>query len=577
MQDRNIVDVPEEIWEQIISLLDHDLYLEPLSLVSKSFLSITNRLKQTLIISNPTSNFLPKLFHRFPNLKIISLSQFNGEPCSILQLISLAHFPLQSLDLSNHTYFPCNAIQQLPRSSLSSIKSLVLRNLSILNDSDLGVISQFIANLEELDVSDPKDDYCVTGDGDMDVSGGGLGITDDGIDLIASKLTKLRKVNLSGNYFVSDKSVISLSEKCLNLEEIVVKNCTFVTQVGMAFAFQNCRNLKSVGLLGMDLGVPEIAHLFACAQNLSVLDFSYMAVSDGLLFSIVKASIPLRKFTLYHCKDFTFSGVLSLLRTYHSLEYLALEGVYWITDRTIIDLSKFLRKANTVKLNFCSRVTSSGFFTLLKNCPMLDILEMEKTDMGKQEFAVSNATNPQTRALILSCNKTLSNECLEKIAYSCPSLELLDVSDCPSITRKGIGEILRNCTGLKHLQMNGCGAIKSLGMDAKLRKLEVLRASGSGLNDEGLLMIAKKCPALVYLDIMGCSGVTSKGVKEVVYHCGRLKEINLNWCREMSRDIVAWMVFSRPSLRKIVPPYGFVPTDYEKSLFLRHGCLVGEG
>lgn len=575
MQERLAVEVPEEIWEQIISLLDDDVNLEPLSLVSKTFLSITNRLKQTLIISDPTSFFLPKLFHRFPNLKHISLRDFHGEPTWILQQISLASFPLQSLDLSNHSIFPFKAIQQLPNSSLTSIQSLKLQNLSILNDVDLGVISQLMCNLEELDVSDPKDDYCVNGD--LEFTGGGLGITDDGIGMLASKLSKLRKVNLSGNYFISDKSVVNLSEKCLNLEEIVVKNCTFVTQNGLAFAFQNSQNLNSVALLGMDLAVSEISHSLACARNLSVLDFSYMSVSDGLLFSIAKASIPLRKFTLYHCKDFTFSGVLSLLHSYRSLEYLSLEGVYWITDRTVIDISKFLRKANTVKFNFCSRLTSSGFFTMLKNCPSLEILEMEKTDMGKQEFAVSNASNPQTRALILSSNKSLSNECLEKIAISCPGLELLDVSDCPSITRKGIGEILRNCTGLKHLQISGCGAIKSLGMDAKLRRLEVLRASGSGLNDDGLMMIAKKCPALVYLDVMGCSGVTSKGVKEVVYHCRRLKEINLNWCRDMGRDIVAWMVFSRPSLRKIVPPTGFVPTDYEKSLFLRHGCLVSEG
>ncbi|KNA24859.1 hypothetical protein SOVF_011730 [Spinacia oleracea] len=570
------MDVPEEIWEQIISLLildDHDLHLEPLSLVSKTFLSITNRLKQTLIISNPTSNFIPKLFLRFPNLKHISLSDFHGELTSILQFISLSNFPLESLDLSNRDDFPSDSIQQFPNSSLKSIKSLKLHNLSIFTDSDLGVISQFITNLEELDVSDPKEDCCVT-----DISGGAaIGITDDGVDLLASKLPHLRKVNLSGNLFISDKSLINLSEKCLNLEEIIVKSCNFVTQTGVAFALQNCQNLNSVSVLGMDLVVsPEMNQSLSSARNLSVLDFSYMSVSDPLLFSIVKASIPLKKFTLYHCKDFTFSGVLSLLRTYNSLQYLALEGVYWITDRTIIDMSKFLRKVTTVKLNFCSRLTSSGFLTLLKNCPSLDILEMEKTDMGKQEFAVNNAYNPQTRALILNSNKNLSNECLEKIAFSCPNLELLDVSDCSSITRKGIGEIIRNCTGLRHLQMNGCGMIKSLGMDAKLRKLQVLRASGSGLNDDGLMMIAKKCPALLYLDVMGCSGITSKGVKEVVHHCTRLKEINLNWCRDMSRDIVAWMVFSRPSLRKIVPPCGFVATEHEKSLFLRHGCLIDE-
>lgn len=449
-----------------------------------------------------------------------------------------------------------------------------MSNIAVVNDLDLAAIAELMDNLEELDLSDPNDDYCVGGD--MDISGGCLGITDDGVDLLASKLCNLKKVNLSGNYMISDKSVESLSEKCMNMEEIVVKNCTFVTQNGVSLALRSCGNLRTVGLLGMDLAASEISDSLVCARNLSVLDFSYMGVSDALLIAIAKASIPLRKFTLYHCKDFTFVGILSLLRSYPTLEYLALEGVYWLSDRSIIDLSKFLRKATTVKLNFCSRLTSSAFFTMLKNCPELSSLEMEKAGMGEQAFAISNVYHPGIRALALGSNKTLSNECLEKISLSCPNLELLDISDCPGITRKGIGEIVRNCTNVRHLQMSGCGAIKSLGIDTKLQKLERLQASGSGLNDEGLIVIAKKCPALMYLDVMSCSGVTSKGVKEVVYRCQRLREINLHWCRDMGRDIVALMVFSRPSLRKIVPPYGFSPTESEKSLFLLHGCHVCE-
>ncbi|GMH03608.1 hypothetical protein Nepgr_005447 [Nepenthes gracilis] len=565
-------DIPEEIWEQIISNLDRNRQLEPLSLVSKRFLSITNRFKQTLKISDPTSYFLPKLFHRFPNLKHISLLEFQGNPNSILLQISQFRFPLESLDLSNQKELPIEAIRALSSSSLSSIRSLILCSLSFLSDQDLATIAQMMPNLEALDLSEPRDDY-----NEMDLGGcGALGITDDGIALLASKLGNLRTINLSGNYLISDKSVASLCENCGNLEEIVVKNCNFITQNGISFALRSCVNLRSFCLLGIDVAAPDISDSLTCARNLCVLDFSYMGVSDGLLFAIAKACLPLKKFTLFHCQNFTFSGILSLLRTYQSLEYLALEGVYFLNDRSMIDLAKFLRNANTIKLNFCSRLSDSTFFTLIKNCPSLNSLEMEKTDMGKQEFTVNNVNNPKIRALYLASNKTLSNECLEKIATTCPNLELLDVSYCSAISRKGIGEIVRNCRSLRHIQISGCGQIKNLGMEADLHKLEVLQASGSGLNDEGLMMIGKKCSGLMYLDVMCCNGVSSRGVKEVVRNCTKLREINLNWCRNVSRDIIAWMVFSRPSLRKIVPPHGSAPTENEKSLFLRHGCHVCE-
>lgn len=93
-----------------------------------------------------------------------------------------------------------------------------------------------------------------------------------------------------------------------------------------------------------------------------------------------------------------------------------------------------------------------------------------------------------------------------------------------------------------------------------------------GFNDEGLIVIVKKCFFFMYLDVMGCFGVIFRGVREVVKYCERLREINLNWCRGMGYDIVVWMVFLRFFLRKIVFLYGWLFIENEKSLFLRYGC-----
>ncbi|GAB2269523.1 hypothetical protein Dimus_004444 [Dionaea muscipula] len=565
-------DIPDEIWEQIISKFDQDRFLVPLSMLSRRFLSLTNQAKQTLSISDPTARLLPRLLRRFPNLKHISLSDFHGDPDSILLLIAQFRFPLESLDLSNLKRLPVEGIRGLPVSSLRSIKSLKLRCLSVLSDWDLGFIAQWMPNLEELDLSEPKDDYR----GDADDMAASV-ITDDGVESLASKLSSLRRIRLSGNYLISDKSLDSLPEKCDKLEEIVVDKCNFVTQDGISNVLRKCVNLKSVSFLGMDIIAPDISDSLACARNVSVLDFSYMRVSDGLLFAIVKACLPLKKFTLFHCENFTFSGILALLRTYQSLEYLALEGVYFLNDRSMIDLSKFLRNANTVKLNFCSRLSDSTFFTLVKNCPSMNSLEMEKTNLGKQEFAVNNVSNPRLRALNLASNKTLTNECLDQIAAACPNIQVLDVSNCLAISRKGVGDILRKCNELRHLQISGCGQVKNLGVNVDVPKLEVLRASGSGLTDEGMAMVGKRCEGLMYLDVTCCNSITSRGVLEVVGSCSKLREINLNFCRITDKSIVPRMVLTAKSLRKIVTPRGLVCTEDEKNFFWEHGCYVCEG
>jgi F-box/leucine-rich repeat protein 2/20 len=91
------------------------------------------------------------------------------------------------------------------------------------------------------------------------------------------------------------------------------------------------------------------------------------------------------------------------------------------------------------------------------------------------------------------------------------------------------------------------------------------------------MMIAKRCHGLLQLDLEGCLNVTIKGVNEVVQSCMRLREINLKLCDNVKVDIIPRMVFSRPSLRKIIPPCRFIPTDKQNKFFLRHGCLVCKG
>ena len=61
--------LPDECWESIFKFLFHDnqCYLEPLSVVSKQFLSIIKRLRFPLTISDTTLPLLPHPFDRFPN------------------------------------------------------------------------------------------------------------------------------------------------------------------------------------------------------------------------------------------------------------------------------------------------------------------------------------------------------------------------------------------------------------------------------------------------------------------------------------------------------------------------------
>ncbi|KAL4387587.1 hypothetical protein GQ457_09G018910 [Hibiscus cannabinus] len=104
------MELPEECWESIFSFLEHHRYFEPLSLVCKRFLSISNHLRRTLTITDPTLESLPNLLLHFqissPSFSVISkiLSELDLSNSFIsdelLCLVAEANLPLYKLVLS---------------------------------------------------------------------------------------------------------------------------------------------------------------------------------------------------------------------------------------------------------------------------------------------------------------------------------------------------------------------------------------------------------------------------------------------------------------------------------------------
>lgn len=605
-------DLPDECWELVFSRLDHYQHLEPLSVVCKQFLWISSRLQFKLTVVNPTIPLLHKLFVRFQCLKEIDLSEFRGNLEDVLHQIARSSLQIECLNLANQKQFPVKGLKELG-SKMKKLKILICSKC-ILCDSDLQVIATSLPSLEELDISRSGDDDDDDGGGDGDSmldsnsigeftdSGSSFGsfvdegieirkwsslsgvVTDEGIEVLASKLVKLRKINLLGNSFITDRSLISLSSICVFLSEIKV-NCCFITQNGIDFVIRNSANLVSVSVIGLDFTSPisslppyNTPNLFTSARALSDIGLWNVVVSDCFLLKIVEAGLPLKKLTLSYCKKFTIYGIRSILAACcQSLEYLCLRRVDFLTDQCMDDLSPFLQNLTSVDLDSCPSLTNSTFFNLTKTCPKLAEIRMVETSLGKAGFSDNLKKNLQIRSLRLDLNKILKDESLRKYGLVCPNLELLELNHCSKISEEGISKILKSCLKVRELSVIGCRGVSNLGMKADFSKLEVLRASRSGIDDCGLETIGKWCNCLLNLDLEGCLKVTNRGVKEVVGKCRRLRVINLRYCNNVSVEIVAWMVFASPSLRKIIPPGGFVLTKNQRMLFLRHGCLVCNG
>ncbi|KAI8551501.1 hypothetical protein RHMOL_Rhmol06G0191600 [Rhododendron molle] len=526
-------DLPDECWELIFKRLHHS-HLESPSLSCKRFLSITNTLRTHLKILYPT--LIIPLSKRFPRLDSIDLSSLrNGQLHHVIIDIATSGLNLKTLDLSESDRLPLESLKVLG-SRMKNLRVLVCSCLLTLRDMDLVVIADSMPCLEDLDISEPINRFDAA-------------VTDSGIKVLSSKLKGLRKIDVSGNHYITDKSLLALSTNCVYLAEIFVLNCWSVTSYGIAFVMRNSSNLSSLlvsQLSRIEFGLFD--NLVCCARNLSALGIFDSSVPDEFLHFIVKA-VP---------------GAVCLA------------GTDFLTDENISDLSQCLPALVLIDLDLCNNLTESTLFTLAKNCTFLEDISMDGADVGGGggDRASDNVKNPRIKSLNLVKNRNLTDECLEKLASVCPSLEVLDVSSCKGITDNGIANFLKRGSKIRKLWINKCRAIKNIGKGFELSELVVLGAASSGINDHRLVVVGNTCRGLLNLNLDGCLGVTTEGLKEILTNCERLREINLTGCLNVSTETADWLVSLRPSLRKIILPHSSFPSGSQRELLLRHGCLV---
>ncbi|KAK9690474.1 hypothetical protein RND81_09G130000 [Saponaria officinalis] len=555
---RTYEDLPDDCWEPILSRLRHH-HLESLSLVSKAFLSLTDRLRVSLKVVNSSKEVISKQLQRFPNLKRIDLSSSRGTLHVALREIGQSQVNLEEINVSRKENPPVSLLNELGL-RMTGLKVFKC-SYSYLTDDDLISMADNFASLEELDISQQ---YFHA-------------ITDKGIIALSKKLKWLQKIDLSSNGQISDHSLIALSTNCKLLKKVVLRHCPGVSQAGIDFLMRNSQRYSSLVLESNHKTPLVFTTSFNYVKQLNSIQFSNMKISNNILDEIAKAKLPLKKFHLSFCTDFTMDGLTSLLKAYQSLETLALDGTNFLTDENLKSLSQYLSKLTSINLNFCFKLTISSFVVIALACPIIKHIEIvlsSSSDMQKVlECSLATPTNTLIRSVCITCTSTT----LEKVLPICPNLEALNVTTLVQSHELDIAYIVRYCSGLRHLAVNHSEKIifrrKS---DREFTcKLESLSARKSRIDDKLLKKVGARCPNLLNLDLQGCKSVTETRVRDLAENCKRIRYMNLNCSIKVDKPLVAWLVALRPSLRNIVIPYS-LDKDQTNS-FVIQGCVVHPG
>jgi hypothetical protein len=434
---------------------------------------------------------------------------------------------------------------------------------------DLFVIADCFPLLEELDFSNPRTIFLLL----------------HGAEPYSLALFKLRKVNLSGHYYINDQWLRHLFKNCKHLKEVILFDCYELTNADIASFLRERPTLRSLSLnnsLQQLYNEEQLTSHFidslVSLKGLTCIDWSHVRISDELLYSIAREGLPLTRLVLHKCTGYSYDGIFSLLSQCQFIQHLDLQEAEFLNDNHVAELSLFLGNLVSINLSEC-RLTNSALFALVRKCPSLDGITMNWISIWKNNVENSNSLmdrveNHQLKSLRLAYNPRLRDKDLNMFASIFSNLQLLDLTHCYFISEVSIGRVFRRCYKIRHLNLSHCTKVKLHRLNFAFPKLEVLSLSGTHIDDEALSTILKNCRGLLQLFLQNCHNITDKGVMHVIKYCTQLKEINLRQCYKVHADLVASMVFLRPSLRKITSPFDSNFSYIEKKHLSYHGCHV---
>ncbi|GAU35725.1 hypothetical protein TSUD_259000 [Trifolium subterraneum] len=578
--------LPDDCWESVFKFLGDGIeddnsrhhHLKSVSLVSKQFFFITNCLQFSLNVYNPTRPFLHYLFKRFTNLTSINLTCFRGDLDALLSQISCFRLNLTSLNISDRPAFPADGLRAFSQ-KITTLTSLTCSKIYSISKFDLFLISECFPLLEELDLSNHGiyPSYLPNG-----------GSLHHGVETLSLVLFKLRKINLTGHYYIKDELLHHLFKNCKHLQEIIISDLIpGLTKAGIASSLRERPTLRSLSFyrfqkLYYDVGFTSQHFIdsLVSLKGLTCIDWSHLQISDELLYSIAREGLPLTRLVLQKCTGYSYDGIFSLLSKCQCIQHLDLQKAEFLNDQHVAELSLFLGKLVSINLSECRWLTNSALFALIRKCPSLvNVIKMHSISMGRNEVENSNSlmdcvVNHQLKSLRLGFNPRLRDEDINMFASIFSNLQLLDLRFCKNISEECIGQVLSRCYKIRHLNLCCCTGVNLHRLNFEFVKLEVLNLSCTSIDDEALYMILKNCCGLLQLFLQNCKHITDKGVMHVIKYCTQLKEINLRDCHKVAADVVVSMVFLRPSLRKITSPSYSNFSDIEKKHLSYHGCHV---
>ncbi|XP_058097821.1 F-box/LRR-repeat protein 4 [Magnolia sinica] len=295
-------------------------------------------------------------------------------------------------------------------------------------DSDLSVIAAGFRCLRTLNLQNCK------------------GVTDSGMMALGNSLPSLQALDVSNCRKLTDKGLVAVTKGCCNLKSLQLVGCKSVTDGLLEALSKNCCHLEELGLHGcVNITNSGLSSLVDGCCRIKFLDVNKCSKIGDIGVSRVASSCSssLRTLKLLDCFEVGDESILSLADSCKDLETLVIGGCRYVSDESIKALALACNHSlRNLRLDWCSNISDSSVSCILSNCRNLEVLD------------------------IACCNEItdMAFRGLER-GGSEAHLKVLKASNCPKITVSGIGVLLEFCKSLEHLDVTSCPHVTKAGCE----------------------------------------------------------------------------------------------------------------
>ncbi|XP_059463633.1 BTB/POZ domain-containing protein FBL11 isoform X2 [Corylus avellana] len=402
-------------------------------------------------------------------------------------------------------------------------------------------------------------------------------VVDDPVDVTSSKrsglsLSNITKLTLEGRSDLCDLDLQYISKFRASLQDLNLKGCISLTDVGISNLLCKCMKLHSIVVCDTSFGIKSV---LALCSGISDHD-NHPAACVGLKHNSL--AFNLRKLHMGGCKGVDETSLLKLLSQTQMLKSLCLR------DAHLVDQALHCFPGSSLEMLDVSNTMVSGaaLAWIVRGNPGLKCLKVRGCrDMCQPESNTSGgefSSSYTFKELYVELGKKCR---LEEIAlgwgFSCFSLEALQpaIMSLRSITvglggslgENGLKQLSATCpmlesvifhfqvisdtvitnmmTSLRNLRVLAlCYCLGDISISSfnfsmpNLKKLQLERVTPWMTNND-LAILTQNCANLVELSLLGCKLLNSDSQQIISHGCPGLTSIHLEDCGEVTSNGVS--------------------------------------